>query len=93
MPSAPEVRIESHDDFLRLLLNRPEKGNALTPEMMGALTAAFADAANHVGLRAVILQGAGRQFCTGAGIEPGTSIGTKRDEAGSPEIKLTRGSG
>ena len=24
MPSAPEVRIESHDDFLRLLLNRPE---------------------------------------------------------------------
>ena len=66
MPSAPEVRIESHDDFLRLLLNRPEKGNALTPEMMGALTAAFADAANHVGLRAVILQGTGRQFCTGA---------------------------
>ena len=66
MPSAPEVRIESHDDFLRLLLNRPEKGNALTPEMMGALTAAYADAAEHVGLRAVILQGTGRQFCTGA---------------------------
>ena len=66
MPSAPEVRIESHDDFLRLLLNRPEKGNALTPEMMGALTAAFAGVADHVGLRAVILQGTGRQFCTGA---------------------------
>ena len=66
MASAPEVRIESHDDVLRLLLNRPEKGNALTPEMMGALTAAFAGAAEHVGLRAVILQGTGRQFCTGA---------------------------
>ena len=66
MASAPEVRIESHDDVLRLLLNRPEKGNALTPEMMGALTAAFAGAAEHVGLRAVILQGTGMQFCTGA---------------------------
>ena len=66
MASAPEVRIESHDDVLRLVLNRPQKGNALTPEMMGALTAAFAGAAEHVGLRAVLLQSAGGQFGTGA---------------------------
>jgi len=66
MAAAPEVRIESRDDVLRLVLNRPKKGNALTPEMMGALTAAFAGAAEHVGLRAVTLAGEGKQFCTGA---------------------------
>jgi methylglutaconyl-CoA hydratase len=66
MAAAPEVRIESRDDVLRLVLNRPRKGNALTPEMMGALTAAFAGAAEHVGLRAVTLVGEGKQFCTGA---------------------------
>ena len=51
MAAAPEVRIESRDEVLRLVLNRPKKGNALTPEMMGALTAAFAGAAEYVGLR------------------------------------------
>jgi len=66
MAAAPEVRIESRDDVLRLVLNRPKKGNALTPEMMGALTAAFAGAAEYVGLRAVTLAGEGKQFCTGA---------------------------
>ena len=58
MAAAPEVRIESRDDVLRLVLNRPRKGNALT--------AAFAGAAEHVGLRAVTLVGEGKQFCTGA---------------------------
>ena len=66
MAAAPEVRIESRDDVLRLVLNRPKKGNALTPEMMGALTAAFAGAGEHGGLRAVILAAEGKQFCTGA---------------------------
>ena len=31
------------------------------------------------------------QFCSGAGIEPGTGIGAEGNEAGSAEVKLTGG--
>jgi len=49
-----------------LTLNRPEQRNALSPEMLGALSTAFAEAKDDDGVRVVILTGAGdRAFCAG----------------------------
>ncbi|HEU4533349.1 MAG TPA: enoyl-CoA hydratase-related protein, partial [Polyangiaceae bacterium] len=49
-----------------LTLNRPERRNAIGPQMVGelhdALAAAFADEA----VRSVVLTGAGKAFCAGA---------------------------
>jgi enoyl-CoA hydratase len=47
-----------------LSLNRPDRGNALGPELVEALAEAFDRAVSH-GARLVVLRGEGRHFCTG----------------------------
>lgn len=64
--------IVEHDGALtRLVLNRPDRGNALGPEMVAALDAGLSEAVR-AGCRLLVLHGAGRHFCTGfdlAGLE------------------------
>ncbi len=48
-----------------LTLNRPEKHNALSAQMIAELTQACADIAEDDGIRVVVLTGAGRSFCAG----------------------------
>ena len=48
-----------------ITLNRPEKLNALNPEMHQLLRAALERAAVDAEIRVVLLTGAGRGFCTG----------------------------
>ena len=47
-----------------ITLNRPERRNAMTPEMQDELLQAFAEAAAS-GCRVVVLKGAGEAFCSG----------------------------
>src|SRR3954465_10141982 len=47
-----------------LSLNRPDRGNALGPELVEALAEAFDRAVAH-GARLIVLRGEGRHFCTG----------------------------
>ena len=50
-------------------LNRPEQGNALTPEMLVALEAAWQRIEHDRDIRVAIVTGAGeRHFCTGASV-------------------------
>ena len=46
-------------------LNRPERRNAMTPEMQDELIAAFAEADKADSCRVVVLAGAGEAFCAG----------------------------
>jgi enoyl-CoA hydratase/carnithine racemase len=70
MAHEPTVLITRHERWLEVVLNRPEKGNALTMPMLDALAAATGTAARDRDLRAVVLRGAGeRFFCTGGDIE------------------------
>lgn len=58
--------VEISDGVALVTLNRPEKLNALTPEMLARLTETFRNFADQTSLRAVILTGAGtRAFCAG----------------------------
>ncbi|WP_159913543.1 enoyl-CoA hydratase/isomerase family protein [Pantoea sp. 18069] len=50
---------------LHLKLNRPDKGNALSAELVGALTEALQTACADDSLRLLVLAGEGRHFCTG----------------------------
>jgi methylglutaconyl-CoA hydratase len=50
----------------RLTLNRPDKRNALNAELIAALKAALRAADDDPAVRVVALEGAGRDFCSGA---------------------------
>jgi len=56
----------NNDGIARITLNRPEKRNALSPELIAGLSAALADSARDASVRVVILSGAGQDFCSGA---------------------------
>ena len=60
--------VENEGEVLTLSLNNPEKRNALTSEMMGALSAILEDVVNYDDLRVIIIRGAGSVFCSGADI-------------------------
>jgi len=51
--------------YRRITLNRPDRLNALLPEMAEAIIAALDDAHADKSCRAVLLTGAGRGFCAG----------------------------
>jgi len=54
-------------------LNRPERRNALTIELLTELTAAIQAASDGVHERIIILRGAGAAFCTGMDLKAATS--------------------
>jgi methylglutaconyl-CoA hydratase len=58
------VRVEDEGGVRTITLNRPEKRNALTPELQEELTAALTGAAG-AGARVVVLAGEGEAFCAG----------------------------
>ena len=59
--------ILTHDDhgIRTLTLNRPDRRNALTPEMQSELLAALDAAAQSGSVRVLVLTGAGDSFCAG----------------------------
>lgn len=62
------LTLESSGEIATITLNRPEKRNAITPQMINELLPAFAEAeANRA--RVVILTGAGTAFCSGMDLD------------------------
>jgi methylglutaconyl-CoA hydratase len=57
---------ERAHSVLFLTLNRPEKRNALNDELISVLKASLANAHSDADLRAIVIRGAGRDFCSGA---------------------------
>ena len=60
--------VEKEGNVLTLSLNNIEKKNALTSEMMGALSAILEDVKSYDDLRVIIIRGSGSVFCSGADI-------------------------
>jgi enoyl-CoA hydratase/carnithine racemase len=62
------ILFEKAEGIATVTLNRPDKLNALTPQMRVEMRKAFEDVAADDGIRILILTGAGRGFCAGADI-------------------------
>ena len=69
------VRVEDEGGVRTITLNRPEKRNALTPELQEELIVAI-EAAEDAGARVVVLAGEGEAFCAGL------DLGVLREMAG-----------
>ncbi len=57
------------DGNATVILNRPEVHNAFDPEMVDALTSTLRQLEARAEVRAVVITGAGKNFCAGADIE------------------------
>ena len=76
--------IQRKDNICTLVLNRPEKRNSLSQELIQQICKAFQDLSEDDSVRTVIIRGAGdKAFCSGYNIE---AIPTKDNPAIQEEI-------
>ena len=68
-----QARVE--DGVALLVMNRPERRNALSDEMLRGLAAALRDAETAGDVRCIVLTGAGGAFCSGGDVK-GMAAGT-----------------
>jgi 2-(1,2-epoxy-1,2-dihydrophenyl)acetyl-CoA isomerase len=67
-PELETLQIEIDGQIGTLTLNRPDALNAMSPELIGELTLAAAWFADRAPIRALIITGAGRAFCSGGDV-------------------------
>jgi 2-(1,2-epoxy-1,2-dihydrophenyl)acetyl-CoA isomerase len=72
------------DGVAWVVLNRPEARNALTMDMRDRIADLLEDASADLAVRAVVITGTGKGFCTGADLRGGGRAGRPRPE-GAPE--------
>jgi 2-(1,2-epoxy-1,2-dihydrophenyl)acetyl-CoA isomerase len=76
------ILVEKYAGYRQITLNRPDRLNALTAGMGGALIAALAEAEADPECRAILLTGAGRGFCAGQDLAD-----VAVSDAGPPDLK------
>src|SRR5256885_1928864 len=89
MPLAPQSFLYQHDPHhgvATITLNRPDRLNALTFDVYRELRDAFRTLDDEPGVRAVIITGAGRAFCSGGDVEDIIGALFARDDAGLLEF-------
>ena len=59
-----------------LTLNEPESLNAMTPDLLGALAKAIEDMTADPAIRALVLTGEGRGFCSGQNLKASGALGS-----------------
>ena len=60
------LTVRREGDLLWITLNDPERANALSPRMIGEITELYRQPLRQDGIRALLLQAAGKHFCAGA---------------------------
>jgi methylglutaconyl-CoA hydratase len=63
---AGPLRVRREGAVARLVMNRPDKRNALNAELVAALKSALREADGDAEVRVVAVEGAGKDFCSGA---------------------------
>ena len=77
--STDELLVEHQDHILTITLNRPERLNAISRDMLDELAAKMAEANKNPDVRCIILTGAGRGFCSGLDlIDTGNNMEARR---------------
>lgn len=85
MSASTDLLIDTHAGVARLTLNRPERRNALSQELLIELGTALNEIAGNASVRAVVIAGAGKVFCSGHDL----SEMTGRSEAEHRELFST----
>ncbi len=86
-----QILYEVADNILTVTLNRPEKLNAFTGQMMAEMIDAFDKADADDDIRAIIVTGAGRGFCAGADLSAGAQTFDAAARTDRPERRPVMG--
>jgi 2-(1,2-epoxy-1,2-dihydrophenyl)acetyl-CoA isomerase len=84
------ITLETKDGVATLTLNRPDAYNAFNDAMSEEMVDALGQAARDDGVRALLLTGAGKAFCSGQdlkSIEPGRSLGDVLEKVWNPVLR------
>jgi len=65
LKSTETIAFDVRDKVARITLNRPEKRNALSGQMVREIHEALLEADDRTDVNAILLQGAGKDFCAG----------------------------
>ncbi|MEW5978816.1 MAG: enoyl-CoA hydratase-related protein [Acidobacteriota bacterium] len=74
------LRIETEDHWAWIVLNRPDRRNALNAELILELQEAIAELDGQASVRAVLITGEGKAFCAGLDLEALQQIAQKNFE-------------
>jgi len=93
--TAPDLLQSVTDGVLTLTLNRPEVLNAITPSLLDELTGSLRAATAGHTIRAVVITGAGRGFCSGQDLraaagDGGLDVGAILRDHYAPAIRAIR---
>lgn len=75
------ILVERNGGVVTIQLNRPDEGNAFTREMDDRLHQEFAAMDADDSVRAIVVTGSGRFFCTGASLKSGGSFDVTEGDA------------
>ncbi len=87
-PTFETITLEVEEGVALITLNRPDKLNAFTTQMMRDLIAAFDFTDAEDAVRAVIVTGAGRGFCAGADLSAGAQTFDYSSRAGQAQAAV-----
>jgi len=94
----PSLLVEQHGPTVVLTMNRPERKNALSIDMIVAMADAWEQVDADDTVRSVILTGAGESYCTGGDLSSGWMAGSRSEQPTDAERRakedpmiLTRG--
>jgi isohexenylglutaconyl-CoA hydratase len=88
LPQTSHIRLDLRGAVLHVWLDRPERRNALSSQMVSEISAAFAAIAAERKVRIVVLRGAGGTFCAGGDIQ-NMSVAQPSPLPGAPdELKV-----
>jgi methylglutaconyl-CoA hydratase len=88
MPSYNTIEIQSDDTLALITLNRPQKRNAISAQMIAELLAALNEVESG-SERVAIITGAGKDFCAGMDLDALNSLATQSPEQNLADARRT----
>lgn len=95
LPHCETLLLEKQGPALHVTINRPDVRNAMSLQMVAELSTVFAQIENDMGIRAVVIRGAGGHFCAGGDIKDmaGARGQSAADGEADPFYRLNRAFG
>lgn len=87
----PELGVDRQGPVLRLRLQRPDKRNAMTREMLARLIDCIENAPDDEAVRVILLSSEGEHFCSGMDLMAVNAPSEKKPRVGDIQRRLPRG--